>query len=163
MSSNPPVTPPGGAPPPFSPYDSKAQYRAYREQQKAAWRAQKQAWKAGAGYPGPYIPRVPSMVGPVILIVAGVIGLMVSTGHIAAARLLGVVWEVVAAAFDRRRPCLAGRVGDRSAQGDSGAPQRRLYRSFDSAGDRGSWRDRVESYASLGQPMEQRERLGMES
>ncbi|MGA2276208.1 MAG: DUF4097 family beta strand repeat-containing protein [Terracidiphilus sp.] len=85
MSSNPPVTPPGGAPPPFSPYDGKAQYRAYREQQKAAWRAQKQAWKAGAGYPGPYIPRVPSMVGPVILIVAGVIGLMVSTGHIAAA------------------------------------------------------------------------------
>lgn len=87
MSSVPPGTPPGGgAPPPYG-YDPKTQWRVYREQQKAAWRAQKdamraqrQAWKMQNGYG----PRVPSLVGPVILIMIGVIALLIMTGHIAA-------------------------------------------------------------------------------
>jgi DUF4097 and DUF4098 domain-containing protein YvlB len=81
--------PPGGAPPPFPPYDPKTQWRVYREQQKAAWRAQREAWKAQrhamkANYVGAYAPRVPSFVGPIILIAIGVIALMLVTGHIAA-------------------------------------------------------------------------------
>jgi len=93
MSSVPPNMPPntppgGGAPPPYPPYDSKTQYQVYREQQKAAWRAQREAWKAQrnamkANYVGAYGPRVPSVVGPVILIGVGVVALLVLTGHIA--------------------------------------------------------------------------------
>jgi DUF4097 and DUF4098 domain-containing protein YvlB len=88
MSSVPPSTPPGGgAPPPYPPYDPKTQYRVYREQQKAAWRAQREAWKAQryawkSNYVGTYGPRVPSVVGPVILIAVGVVALMVVTGRI---------------------------------------------------------------------------------
>jgi DUF4097 and DUF4098 domain-containing protein YvlB len=79
--------PPGGAQPPYPPYDPKTQYRVYREQQKAAWRAQREAWKAQryawkAGYVGAYGPRVPSIVGPVILVGVGIIALLVVTGHI---------------------------------------------------------------------------------
>ena len=89
MSSVPPTTPPGGTPPPFPPYDPKTQWRVYREQQKAAWRAQREAWKAQhhawkAGYLGVYGPRVPSVVGPIILIGIGIVALLVLTGHIAA-------------------------------------------------------------------------------
>ncbi len=90
MSSVPPNTPPGGGvPPPFPPYDPKTQWKAYREQQKAAWRAQRDAWKAQryaykAGYGGGYGPRVPSIVGPVILITVGVVALLVVSGYIAA-------------------------------------------------------------------------------
>ncbi len=89
MSTTPPNMPPGGAPPPFPPYDPKTQWRVYREQQKAAWRAQREAWKAQrhamkANYVGAYAPRVPSFVGPIILIAIGVIALMLVTGHIAA-------------------------------------------------------------------------------
>ena len=78
----------GAAPPPFPPYDPKTQWRVYREQQKAAWRAQRDAWKAQrhamkANYVGAYGPRVPSVVGPVILIGVGVVALLVLTGHIA--------------------------------------------------------------------------------
>ncbi len=87
MSSVPPNMPPGGAQPPYPPYDPKTQYRVYREQQKAAWRAQREAWKAQryawkAGYVGAYGPRVPSIVGPVILVGIGIIALLVVTGHI---------------------------------------------------------------------------------
>ena len=92
MSSVPPNMPPntppgGGAPPPFPPYDPKTQYRVYREQQKAAWRAQREAWKAQrntmkANYVGAFGPRVPSVVGPIILIAVGVVALLVLTGHI---------------------------------------------------------------------------------
>ncbi len=87
MSSVPPNTPPGGAPPPYPPYDSKTQWRIYREQQKAAWRAQREAWKAQhhawrAGYGGPYVPRVPSIVGPIILVAIGVIGILIYSGRI---------------------------------------------------------------------------------
>ena len=85
MSSVPPP-PPGGYPS----YDPKTQWRIYREQQKAAWRAQRdsakaqaQAWKMN--YKGCYGPRVPSVVGPIILIVAGVIWMLVYSGHIVAA------------------------------------------------------------------------------
>ncbi len=87
MSSTPPNMPPGGAPPPFPPYDPKTQWRVYREQQRAAWRAQREAWKAQqhamkANYVGAYGPRVPSVVGPIILIGVGVIALLLLTGHI---------------------------------------------------------------------------------
>jgi Uncharacterized conserved protein len=87
MSSVPPGTPPGGGQPPYPPYDPKTQWRVYREQQKAAWRAQREAmraqryaWKSQYGYG----PRVPSLVGPVILIGVGTIALLIMTGHIVA-------------------------------------------------------------------------------
>jgi DUF4097 and DUF4098 domain-containing protein YvlB len=75
--------------PPYPPYDPKTQWRVYREQQKAAWRAQRDAWKAQqqawkASHVGVYQPRVPSLVGPVILIGIGAIALLVITGHLAA-------------------------------------------------------------------------------
>lgn len=88
MSSVPPNMPPGGgAPPPIPPYDPKAQWRVYREQQHAAWRAQRDAWRAQqhawkASYGGVYGPRVPSVVGPVILVCVGVVALLVVTGRI---------------------------------------------------------------------------------
>lgn len=86
MSSVPPQMPPGGAPPPSDP---KMQWRVYREQQRAAWRAQRDAWRAQrhtwkANYAGIYGPRVPSVVGPVILICVGVIALLVVTEQIKA-------------------------------------------------------------------------------
>jgi DUF4097 and DUF4098 domain-containing protein YvlB len=76
--------PPGGVPP----YDPRTQWRVYREQQRAAWRAQRDAWKAQrhvwkSGYMGAYGPRVPSMVGPLILIAIGIVALLVISGHIA--------------------------------------------------------------------------------
>ncbi|HEY1986806.1 MAG TPA: DUF4097 family beta strand repeat-containing protein [Terracidiphilus sp.] len=85
MSSVPPYTPPGGGAPP--PYDPKTQWRVYREQQRAAWRAQRDAWKAQrhawkASYG--YTPRVPSVVGPIILVAVGIVALLVLTGHIEA-------------------------------------------------------------------------------
>ncbi len=93
MSSAPPNMPPGGGtpPPPYPPYDPKTQWRVYREQQRAAWRAQRDAWKAQryamkAGYVGTYGPRVPSIVGPIILIGIGIIAMLVMTGHIAASQ-----------------------------------------------------------------------------
>ena len=92
MSSTPPNMPPGGGTPP--PYDPKMQWRVYREQQRAAWRAQRDAWRAQrhawkANYVGPYGPRVPSVVGPVILICVGVIALLLVTGHIDAGSFWG--------------------------------------------------------------------------
>jgi DUF4097 and DUF4098 domain-containing protein YvlB len=63
------------------------QWRVYREQQRAAWRAQRDAWRAQrhawkGNYVGAYGPRVPSVVGPVILICVGLIALLLVTGHI---------------------------------------------------------------------------------
>jgi DUF4097 and DUF4098 domain-containing protein YvlB len=88
----PPNTPPpGGTPPPYPPYDPKTQWRIYREQQKAAWRAQREAWKSQqqaqhyawkANRVAAYGPRVPSVVGPIILIAVGVIALLMFTGRI---------------------------------------------------------------------------------
>lgn len=85
MSSVPPNTPPGGMPP----YDPHTQWRIYREQQRAAWRSQRDAWKAQrhawkATVTGPYLPRVPSIVGPVILIGIGIIALLIYSGRIEA-------------------------------------------------------------------------------
>ncbi|MGA9670152.1 MAG: DUF4097 family beta strand repeat-containing protein [Terracidiphilus sp.] len=89
MSSVPPGYPPGGGQPPYPPYDPKTQWRVYREQQRAAWRAQRDAWKAQryaakSSYVGIYGPRVPSVVGPIILIAIGVIALLIYTGRIGA-------------------------------------------------------------------------------
>ena len=83
MSSVPPPSPPGAPPP----YDPRTQWRVYREQQKAAWRAQRDAMRAQrhtwqANYPGVYGPRMPSLVGPIILIGVGVVGLLLYSGHI---------------------------------------------------------------------------------
>ncbi|HUX44172.1 MAG TPA: DUF4097 family beta strand repeat-containing protein [Terracidiphilus sp.] len=85
MSSQPPYPPPGGTPPP---YDPRTQWRVYREQQKAAWRAQREAMRAQrtawkVGYGGGYGPRVPSVVGPIILIAIGVVGVLLYSGRIA--------------------------------------------------------------------------------
>lgn len=85
----PPNMPPGGGRPPIPPYDAKTQWRIHREQQKAAWRAQRDAWKAQrhamrADYSGIYGPRVPSVVGPVILIGVGIVALLLMTGRIVA-------------------------------------------------------------------------------
>jgi DUF4097 and DUF4098 domain-containing protein YvlB len=85
------MPPGGGVPPP--PYDSKTQWRAYREQQKAAWRAQRDAWRAQrhtwkANYIGFYGPRVPSAIGPILLVGAGVIALLVVSGRLDA----GAFW-----------------------------------------------------------------------
>jgi DUF4097 and DUF4098 domain-containing protein YvlB len=91
----PPNMPPGGMPPGgMPPYDPKTQWRVYREQQRAAWRAQRDAWRAQrhawkAGYVGAYGPRVPSMVGPLILIAVGAVALLVITGRVAA----GSFWD----------------------------------------------------------------------
>ncbi|MGC9157483.1 MAG: DUF4097 family beta strand repeat-containing protein [Terracidiphilus sp.] len=86
MSSVPPTPPSGGAPPPVPPYDPKTQWRAYREQQRAAERAQREAWKAQrhAWKADLYGPRVPSAVGPILLIGVGVVALLLLTGHIPA-------------------------------------------------------------------------------
>jgi len=89
MSSVPPNMPPNVPPGSIPPYDPKTQWRVYREQQKAAWRAQRDAFKAQryawkAGYVGTYGPRVPSIVGPIILVAVGIIALIIATGHMAA-------------------------------------------------------------------------------
>lgn len=77
------IPPPGGVPP----YDPHTQWRVYREQQRAAWRAQRDAWKAQrhawkAGVGGPYAPRVPSIVGPLILIAVGIVAMLILSGKI---------------------------------------------------------------------------------
>jgi len=88
--STPPNMPPGGGQPPYTQYDPKTQWRVYREQQKAAWRAQRDAMKAQryaakAGYyGGVYVPHAPSIVGPIILIGIGIVAFLIVTGHIAA-------------------------------------------------------------------------------
>lgn len=84
MSSMPPNAPPG---PPPGPYDSKAQWRAYKEQNKAAWRAQRDAWRAQrhawkTQYAGIYGPRVPSILGPMLLVSIGVIALLIMSGRL---------------------------------------------------------------------------------
>ena len=95
MSSVPPNMPPGGTPPPpIPPFDPKTHWRAYREQQKAAWRAQRDAWRAQrlawkANYVGMYGPRVPSMIGPILLVCVGVVALLVVSGRLDA----GAFWS----------------------------------------------------------------------
>ncbi|HEV2133028.1 MAG TPA: DUF4097 family beta strand repeat-containing protein [Terracidiphilus sp.] len=84
MSAAPPSMPPGGAPPP---YDPKTQWRVYREQQRAAWRAQRDAWRAQRhalkyANRSAYGPRVPSLVGPIVLLAIGIVWLLVGLGYI---------------------------------------------------------------------------------
>jgi DUF4097 and DUF4098 domain-containing protein YvlB len=98
MSSMPPNMPPGsnmppgGGQPPYGSYDPKTQWRVYREQQKAAWRAQRDAMKAQryaakAGYyNGSYTPHAPSIIGPVLLIGVGIVAFLVISGHLAASQ-----------------------------------------------------------------------------
>ena len=125
MSAMPPNTP--GGIPPYPPYDPKIQWRVYREQQKAAWRAQRDAvraqryaWKAG--YYG--MPRVPSIVGPLILIAIGVIWLLIYAGRLPAQQFwswYGHWWPLVLIAagvamlgewlLDLRRPAPVHRRG----------------------------------------------------
>jgi hypothetical protein len=120
--------PPGGGG--FPPYDPKTQWRVYREQQRAAWRAQRDAWKAQkyawkAGYGGAYGPRVPSLVGPILLIAIGVVALLVITGHISGsdfATWYGKWWPLLLIgagvgllaewALDMRRPTPVRRSGN---------------------------------------------------
>lgn len=83
MSTMPPNSP-GGAPPP---YDPRTQWRAYREQQRAAWRAQRDAWRSQQhawkyAYRGAYGPRVPSLVGPIVILAIGIVGLLLALGYI---------------------------------------------------------------------------------
>jgi DUF4097 and DUF4098 domain-containing protein YvlB len=80
-------------PPNIPPYDPRNQWRVYREQQKAAWRAQRDAWKAQqyawkAGVHQAYGPRVPSIVGPIILVAIGVVGLLIYSGHVSGAQFM---------------------------------------------------------------------------
>jgi DUF4097 and DUF4098 domain-containing protein YvlB len=89
MSSVPPNIPPGGGVPPYDPH---TQWRIYREQQRAAWRAQRDQWRAQRHAwktAGGYVPRVPSIVGPVILIGIGIIALLIYAGRIDA----GNFWD----------------------------------------------------------------------
>lgn len=83
------VPPPGEVPP----YDPQTQWRVYREQQKAAWRAQREAWRAQRhawkGNMGAYAPRVPSIVGPLILIAVGIVAMLLVSGKIDP----GAFWE----------------------------------------------------------------------
>src|SRR6185437_3328990 len=95
MSSIPPNVPPGSPPPGgVPPYDPHTQWRVYREQQRAAWRSQRDAWKAQqhawkAGVQGAYVPRVPSVIGPLILVAIGVVALLIYSGHIDSAQFWG--------------------------------------------------------------------------
>ena len=98
MSSVPPNVPPGG-------YDPRTQWRVYREQQRAAWRAQRDAWKAQqyaykAKYHHAYGPRVPSVVGPLILVAIGIVWLLIYCRPYRSGELLDLVRQMVAAAAD---------------------------------------------------------------
>jgi len=94
MSSVPPNIPPGTPPGGIPPYDPHTQWRIYREQQRAAWRAQRDSWRAQrqawkAGVAGAYVPRVPSVIGPLILVAIGIIALLIYSGRVDAAQF----WE----------------------------------------------------------------------
>jgi DUF4097 and DUF4098 domain-containing protein YvlB len=112
------------------PYDPHTQWRVYREQQRAAWRAQRdawrvqrRAWKAGYGG-GPYVPHVPSVVGPIIFVAMGVVGLLLYSGRLQAGRFwswYGHWWPLLLImaglallgewALDMRRPAPVRRGG----------------------------------------------------
>lgn len=85
MSSIPPNMPPQ---PPFT--DPKEQWKAYRAQQKASYKAQREAWKAQHhAWHGAYAPRVPSLIGPILLIGVGVIALLILSGKIPSGQFWG--------------------------------------------------------------------------
>ncbi len=96
MASMPPNTPPGnppGRPPgppygppqgvPYQPYGNAKDYWRYqKEQNKAAWRAQRDMWRAQRD--AMRANRSPSVAGPVILILVGIIALLLITHRIEA-------------------------------------------------------------------------------
>jgi DUF4097 and DUF4098 domain-containing protein YvlB len=61
------------APPPYSPYDQKRQAREYLRAQRDAARAQRYYWRA---------MRRPSMAGPVVLLMVGIVALLLTLGKI---------------------------------------------------------------------------------
>lgn len=101
MASMPPPPPgrPPGPPPNMPPYGApfganpKDYWRYQKEQNKAAWRAQRDAWRAQRAVMRAQYrqPRVPSIAGPIILIAVGIIALLLITGHLDADRF----WDVV--------------------------------------------------------------------
>ena len=145
MSSMPPNIPPGG-------YDPRTQWRVYREQQRAAWRAQRDAWKAQqyaykAKYHHAYGPRVPSVVGPLILVAIGIVWLLIYCRPHCSGELLDLVRQVVAADADCGGPGDAGRVGAGFAARSSGAARNRICGHPDSAG--GDWILRIGNDARI--------------
>ncbi len=111
-------------PPQQPPYDPRSQWRAYRDQQRAAWRAQRDAWKAQRHAWRAQYYRVPSVVGPLILIAIGVIGFLIVTGRMDAGQfwswyghwwpllMIGAGLAMLAEwAFDQRRDAPVRRGG----------------------------------------------------
>ena len=139
VMSTPPYTPPGGAPPPYDPH---TQWRVYREQQRAAWRAQRDAWKAQqhawkAGYGNAYGPRVPSVVGPIILVAIGIVGVLLYSGRIAPGEFWGWYghwWPLLLIAAGL---AMLGEWALDLRRDHAGAPRRRVCGHPDSAGDFG--------------------------
>jgi DUF4097 and DUF4098 domain-containing protein YvlB len=93
MPPQPPGTPPGrppGQPPYGPPYgqpygnDPRAYWRFQKEQNKAAWRAQRDAWRAQRDVlrAQSRASRVPSVAGPLVLITIGIIALLMISGRI---------------------------------------------------------------------------------
>lgn len=93
----PPGTPPGrppGSPPGQPPYgppygtpfggSQREYWRFQKEQNKAAWRAQRDAWRAqrDALRAQNRALRVPSVAGPLVLITVGIVALLVMTGRL---------------------------------------------------------------------------------
>jgi len=92
-AGNPPGRPPGPPPgtPPYGPpyggpYGGNARdyWRFQKEQNKVAWRAQRDAWRAqrDAMRAQSRAMRVPSVAGPLILVMVGIIALLLVTGRI---------------------------------------------------------------------------------
>ena len=90
MPPPPPGRPPGPPPPNMPPYGApyganpKDYWRYQKEQNKAAWRAQRDAWRAQRAVMRAQYrqPRVPSLSGPIILIGVGIVALLLITGHV---------------------------------------------------------------------------------
>jgi len=100
MASMPPP-PPGRPPgPPFgapqgNPYGTNPRdyWRFQKEQNKAAWRAQRDAWRAQRDMARAQARanRVPSVAGPIVLIAVGIISLLLITGRLNADQFWSVV------------------------------------------------------------------------
>jgi DUF4097 and DUF4098 domain-containing protein YvlB len=80
-----PPGPPAGPPPYGAPYggDPRNYWRYQKEQNKAAWRAQRDVWRAqkDALRAQSRAMRVPSVAGPIVLISVGIIALLLITGR----------------------------------------------------------------------------------
>jgi len=82
----PPYGPPPGVPPYGVPYGANPRdyWRYQKDQNKAAWRAQRDAWRAQRNMLRAQnrAMRVPSISGPIILIAVGIISLLLITGRL---------------------------------------------------------------------------------